>query len=170
MTGDCNRECCRSVSRLSIILVLERSCHLGRQDGIHRRGWKLDTDIDLGAWDITHDATRRYLASVGDKLSTYWDAGLAPPLFLAAGALGRLLEKMRLPPGAVHTLQEIETVEPVPLGQTVRGHARLEAPRQRGGLRFVTAAFTVSDEADRPLLRGKSTVLTPSETEAGTND
>ena len=70
------------------------------------------------------ESVRRYLDSVGDSLPTYSERGLAPPLAVAAYALGSLLEKLALPPGAIHSLQEIETLAPITFGQRLRGSAR----------------------------------------------
>ena len=66
--------------------------------------------LDLGPIDATKEAVDEYLRSVGDDLTIYQETGIAPPLFSAASALGALLKELALPPGAIHSLQEVETL------------------------------------------------------------
>ena len=84
-----------------------------------------------------------------------------PPLAISALALCNLLEKMALPGGAIHSLQEVNTVRAVRLGEELVGWAGLERPRQRGSLQFIAASYWVLDAAGNEVQKGKSTVLVP---------
>ena len=121
----------------------------------------MERDIDLGSWQLTAERIRQYLAAVGDSPELYLQHGLTPPLALSAYALGALLEKLNLPPGTVHSLQEMEAAGPVAIGQEVSGRAVLERPRQRAGLQFTTVTYTLRDGRGAPVQTGKTTVLTP---------
>jgi 3-hydroxybutyryl-CoA dehydratase len=116
-------------------------------------------EVNLGSWEVTEEFVRDYLNAVGDGLPVYFHHGLVPPVALAARALGSLLEHLELPPGAIHSLQEIETIRPVPFGQEIRGTAVLGHPKRRGGMEFITTGFTLEDREGRQSLAGKSTVL-----------
>ena len=116
--------------------------------------------LDLGSIDATLDSVERYLHSVGDESPIYNEAGIAPPLFSAASALGSLLRELALPPGAIHSLQEIETVAPVVIGSEVKAQALVEKPRRRSGLEFVTVVCTV-ESGGFIAIKSKSTVLVP---------
>jgi 3-hydroxybutyryl-CoA dehydratase len=122
-------------------------------------GISQQTALDLDPWELTHDWVQEYLTAVGDSSPVYRETGLAPPLALAARTLGQLLDKLSLPAGAIHSLQELETLGPARPGQQVRGLASLERPRRQGSLEFRTVAYQLRDGGGRPLLRGKSTVL-----------
>ena len=115
--------------------------------------------MDLGSWKVTEEWTQRYLRAVGDDRPEYSDSGLAPPLGLAAWALGSLLERLDLPPGAIHSLQELETLSPVRLGDQISATASIGRPKRRGDMGFIAAGYTMENEAGRPVVRGKSTVL-----------
>ena len=78
---------------------------------------------------------------------------------LAAHALGALLDKLALPPGTIHSLQEVETVKPTLWGTEVEATAIVDPPRRRGGLKFITASFSVTDRSGSELIYGKTTVL-----------
>ena len=125
-----------------------------------------DTAIDLGSWQITTDAVREYLDAAGDGLPVYLDSGIAPPLMLTARVVGLLLERLSLPDGAIHSLQDVETINPPRIGSVVAGAARVEPARERGGLRFLTVNYSVDDRASgETLQRGRTTVLLPASTD-----
>ena len=121
-----------------------------------------DTELDLGAWQITDAEVRQYLTAVGDALPIYQDAGIAPPLLLAARVVGRLLERLALPDGTIHSLQDVETVNPPAIGARVAASATVAPARERGGMRFLSVNYRITD-ADRgaDLQRGRTTVLLP---------
>ena len=120
---------------------------------------RLRDEVDLGGWKLSDEFVQDYLEAVGDALPAYAHYGLVPPTALAARALGSLLEQLELPPGAVHSLQEIATIKPVSFGQEITGIASLGQPKRRGGMEFITAGFTLKDGEGRDVLTGKSTVL-----------
>jgi len=118
-----------------------------------------DTDLELGTWTVTEDAVRQYLEAVGDAHSAYFDCKLAPPVALAAWTLGALLQKLALPSGAIHSLQELKSCGGVPFGEEVRATAHPSPPRRRGDLEFLTTIYTLRNSIGEKLLTGKSTVL-----------
>lgn len=121
-----------------------------------------DTAIDLGCWQITADAAREYLDAVGDDLPVYHDAGIVPPLMLTARVVGLLLDRLSLPDGAIHSLQDVETLGVPRLGITAATTARVDPPRERGGLRFLTVNYNITDaDSGADLQRGRTTVLLP---------
>ncbi|CAI8033226.1 hypothetical protein GBAR_LOCUS18734 [Geodia barretti] len=123
--------------------------------------------IDLGCWTLTEESVRSYLDAVGDDLTLYLELGVAPPLALCAYALGAMLEKLSLPVGAIHSIQEMEAVGAASIGQDIYGEAVPERPRKRGGLRFMTVGYTLRDDAGQVVQTGKTTVLTPESGDQG---
>ena len=126
----------------------------------------METDIDLGCWQLTEEKLRQYLAAVGDAPELYLQHGLAPPLVLSAYALGALLTKLNLPPETIHSTQEMEVTGPVAIGQEISGRAALERPRRRGGWQFITVTYTLHDGSGATVQTGKTTVLAPIENDA----
>ena len=124
-----------------------------------RPGQPVLDKVNLGGWEVTEDYLRDYLAAVGDEIQAYFQFGLVPTVALAARALGSLLERLELPPGAIHSLQEIDTLRPVAIGQTINGTATVGSPRRRGGMEFIAAGFSLKDGDGREVLEGRSTVL-----------
>ena len=120
-----------------------------------------DSEFEIGRWHITEDNVRQYLAAVGDAQQEYFQLGLVPPLFLTAYALTGLLGKLALAPGAIHSLQEVDTLNPVEIGDQISGTARLERPRRRGNLEFTTVTYTLTSASGIQVQSGKSTVLAP---------
>ena len=121
-----------------------------------------DAAIDLGRWQITADGVREYLDAVGDGLPVYLETGTPPPLMLTARVVGLLLERLSLPDGAIHSLQEVATLNAPLIGSEVSATASLEPARERGGMRFLTVNYRVADaDGGTELQRGKTTVLLP---------
>lgn len=121
----------------------------------------METDIKLGPWPVTEEKLCQYLAAVGDTPELYLQHGLAPPLALSAYALGALLDKLNLPPGTIHSAQEMEVAAPVAIGQEISGRAVLERPRRRGGWQFITVTYNLHDDSGATVQTGKTTVLSP---------
>ena len=117
--------------------------------------------IDLGNWTLTEEPVREYLGAVGDDLSIYASARLAPPLVLCAYALEAVLQRLSLPAGTIHSIQEMEALAGVAFGEVVHGQAVPERPRSRGGLRFMTVGYSLYNGSGDLVQRGKTTVLTP---------
>ena len=123
-----------------------------------------DNAISLGSWEITSSAVHEYLSAVGDNLPLYLDSQCAPPIMLAARVVALLLERLSLPDGAIHSLQDIEALDPSRVGTTVSAVARVEPVRERSGMRFLTVTYTVSDESTgSDLMQGRTTVLLPAD-------
>ena len=115
--------------------------------------------LEMGWVSVRERAVEDYLKAVGDELPIYRQTGLAPPLYGTAAALGLLLKTLKLPPGAIHSLQEVDTLASIAVGQELQAVATLERPRQRAGLRFITAVCALQTRLDLPALTGKSTVM-----------
>ncbi len=115
--------------------------------------------MELGSWRLTEEFVHDYLGAVGDGLPLYARHGLVPPVALAARALGSLLEQLELPPGAIHSLQEVSALTPVAVGQVVTARATVGEPKRRGGMEFITAAVCLTDNTGKDVLSSKSTVL-----------
>ena len=115
--------------------------------------------MELGSWELTEEFVHDYLRAVGDGLPLYSHHGMVPPVALAARALGSLLERLELPPGAIHSLQEVSALTPVAVGQVVTARASVGQPKRRGDMEFITAAVCISDKAGKDVLSSKTTVL-----------
>ena len=115
--------------------------------------------VELGRWEVREDFIAEYLAAVDDGQKDYGEHRLVPPLALTALALGALLEKLNMPAGAIHSLQEVETRRGLQWGETVAGTATLQRPRRRGNLQFIIAEYVITDHGGAPVQVGKTTVL-----------
>lgn len=121
------------------------------------------TAIDLGIWNITREWVKEYLQATGDDLDLYGESGAVPPLALCAWTLGAMLERLSLPAGTIHSIQEMEALEVVAAGEEIHAEALPERPRSRGGLRFMTVGYTLKNGAGIIVQTGKTTVLMPGE-------
>ena len=115
--------------------------------------------LEMGRVPMGAKPVEEYLRAVGDELPVYRESGLAPPLYATASILALLLKELALPPGAIHSLQEVDTLSPVQIGQELRAVAAMERPRQRVGLTFITAACTLKTDSNEEAMISRSTVM-----------
>ena len=122
-------------------------------------------EFDIGEIDIKPDGVERYLAAVEDENSVYRESNLAPPLAVAASALGRLLDVIELPAGTLHAAQEIDVQGGVPIGTTCAMSGRIAQRSERAGLVIMVIEFAVTPAgATAPALTGRTTVMSPAGT------
>ena len=115
--------------------------------------------LEMGRVSVEARVVEDYLQAVGDELPIYRQTGLAPPLYGTASSLGLLLKTLDLPPGAIHSLQEVDTLVPISIGQELRALSALERPRKRAGLQFITASCALESDMGVASLTGKTTVM-----------
>jgi len=116
-------------------------------------------ELDLGVWAVTEEKVRQYLSAVGDQQPAYFDLALVPPLALSAWSLGALLKQLALPPGAIHSLQDMETFRGVSFGEEIHATAQVAKPRQRGNMKFISVVYALTDRSGQQVHGGKTTVL-----------
>jgi hypothetical protein len=104
----------------------------------------------------------RYLDAVEDANAVYAERGLAPPLAVAARALGLLLETLELPPGTLHTGQEIDVHSGIAPDAALTLTGRIAQRSERAGAVFSVIEFQLSPEGlDEPVVTGRTTVIFP---------
>ena len=112
------------------------------------------------AFRLTNDDVRGYLDAVADENAVYGMTGLAPPLAVAARALGALLEVLELPDGTLHAGQEVEVHGGVPIDGDLSLSGRIAQRSQRAGMVVCVLEFEVRLNGESALI-GRTTVLTP---------
>ena len=118
-------------------------------------------------FDLTREYLAAYASATRDTSTVYEDAGLAPPLAVAARALGALLAVVELPPGSLHTGQEVEMRAGVPMSAKLTLAGTVAQRSERGGLIIAVLQFDVTvDDGSDPALTGRTTVVMPQEGQA----
>ncbi len=117
-------------------------------------------------FDLTRAYLDAYASATRDTNTVYDEAGLAQPLAVATRALGALLGEVELPPGSLHTGQEIEMRTGIPTAAKLRLSGRIAQRSERGGLIIAVLQFDVTaDDGSEPALTGRTTVVMPQERE-----
>ena len=102
-----------------------------------------------------------YLEATEDTYPAYRQEELVPPTAVAAYAMAALAEDIELPPGTIHISQEIESLKPACVNDTITSHARVSGKRSRGKLDLLTIDIEVTNQNGEPVLAGKTTFLAP---------
>ena len=135
-------------------------------------GRKLLPDLPKGyrfpntTFELTAEDVGRYLDAVQDDNAAYLERGLAPPLAVAAYALGILLELVELPAGALHTSQEMEAHAGVSIGVSLTLTGRIAQRSERAGLSISVIEFEIRTAASAAV-SGRTTVFTLADVSSG---
>ena len=109
---------------------------------------------------VTAEYVESYLRATRDENGVYGETKLAPPLAVAARALGALLELVELPGGSLHTGQEMEVLRGVPQDATLELCGSVAQRSERAEMVIAALEFEVRD-AGEAVLRGRTTVMMP---------
>jgi len=111
------------------------------------------------------EAVGRYRAAVEDKslppLEAELGPGLVPPLAVAARVFKALEGPLALPPGSLHTGQEVEFMRVVRAGETIACGGRVANASPRGGWLFVVIDIWADDAEGQAILRGRANLMMP---------
>ena len=115
--------------------------------------------LSLGLWDFTADLIADYVSATDDSSQIYMENKVVPPLALSSKVLGRLLEVLHLPAGTIHSLQEIQSLESVSIGERIEGLASVSQTRRRANFEFTTVEYSLTNSIGQVVQTGKTTVL-----------
>jgi hypothetical protein len=124
------------------------------------------TDLSAGhqfepvTFTVDAQRVRDYLAACGDSVALYERQNVAPPLAIAAFALGALLEEVTLPEGTLHISENLSFHKPVPLDGDVECSARLAQRSVRAGM-VVSVLETEIKHGGELALTARATVMSP---------
>ncbi len=114
---------------------------------------------------LSADYVDAYLAATRDTNTIYADTGLAPPLAVAARALGALLDVIELPAGSLHTGQEVDMQAGVAVPASLELSGRIAQRSKRAGLIIAALEFQVSEAGKSDsILTGRTTIMMRQET------
>lgn len=122
-------------------------------------------EFPAATFRLDDDAVARYRAAVEDQslpsLERELGPGLVPPLAVAARVFKALEEHLALPPGSLHTGQEVEFRRVVRVGESLNGGGRVANVSSRGGWLFVAIDIWADDAQGDPILRGRANLMMP---------
>lgn len=109
-----------------------------------------------------------YLKAVGETSHLYFQpdkphvlAGLAPSAMLAASVIANLSQTLSLPPGTIHTTQEIEWFKPLLVGSQITCCFKISRKVKRSNLYLLAVDFSCYDENKALVLSGTSGFALP---------
>jgi len=102
-----------------------------------------------------------FLKAIDDTSHLYQDNRLVPPMAVAALAMATLSKTISLPPGAIHTSQELSFVKAVSLDESLTSYARLSRTQKRGKLHLITVDLNVRNQNQQTVLTGKTSFILP---------
>ena len=108
------------------------------------------------AFTVTAEDARAYLEATGEPPERWTE--VVPPLALGAFALGELLRRMPLPPGALHTGQEFDFLAAVAPGTPLEAHVTIAQRSERQAAVIIVFAIELRASGN-VVARGRSTLM-----------
>ena len=100
-----------------------------------------------------------YITATSDTYEGYTEGKLVPPTAVAAYALAALANEMEIPPGTIHTSQEIASIAPVRINDTITIHARVGSKRSRKNMEMMSIDIDVTNQHNNTVLTGKTAFM-----------
>lgn len=114
------------------------------------------------SFSLDRPAVDEYLGAVESDGDFYRD-GSVPMTMVAARALAALTGSISLPPGSIHTSQELEFHHTTRVQDALTSRARVSRKQSRGRFRLLSVDFDVADPAGNLVLSGKTSFILPEE-------
>ena len=102
-----------------------------------------------------------YLEAVEEDNVMYKDTGLVPPMAVAALSLKALIDVISMPAGTIHVSQEFEFLAAVKTQDSLTSRATVSRIQERGKLHMMTVDVSVVNQAQQPVLAGKTSFVLP---------
>jgi len=115
-------------------------------------------EFPTASYELTPSAISKYEAAT-EAHSPF--ANLVPPMAVAAYAIKAASQFIDMPPGSIHTSQEITFLKPVPIGSRIHCHSRLIQKLSRASLNMLVVELTTFDQDKEQVLSGKTTLVLP---------
>ena len=80
---------------------------------------------------------------------------------IAAYTMIAVLQSLLLPPGAIHTAQELEFLKLVPVGATINCRGRVTQRLNRGRLCLLVIELDALNQDQEKVLSGQATIVVP---------
>jgi len=113
------------------------------------------------SYKLDNSIVATYLKAVEDTSNLYQDAGLVPPMAIAAYAMAALSEGICLPPGTIHVSQEFEFINTANINDTFVSYARVSRKQRRGKFHLLVIDLNVSNQKQKAVLAGKTSFILP---------
>ncbi len=113
------------------------------------------------AFQVDATTVADYLKAVAEDNGLYENTGLVPPMAVAALSLKALISAISMPPGTIHVSQDFEFLATVKTEDSLTSHARVGRVQERGKLHLITVDTSVLNQANKPVLLGKTGFILP---------
>ena len=110
-------------------------------------------------YTLNPEAVSKYREAVGETPPP--ETASVSPMAIAAYGMTALSQALSLPPGAIHTAQEMEFIKLVPLGTTITCRARVVQKQARARFRMLAVEINICDQNNEPVLVEKTTLILP---------
>lgn len=109
------------------------------------------------------DSVAKYTDAVGDcsQLTSGDNAVLAPPMAIAALALGAAINALQIPGGTIHAAQDLDFKKAVAVGAVLECTATVGQNSVRRGWRFLVVNMTAAEQEGDVVMQAKSTIMLP---------
>ncbi len=113
-------------------------------------------------YELKLSVIAKYLEAVGKPSKPDSPAlEFVPPMAIAAYTMTAVLQSLSLPPGAIHTAQELEFLKLVPVGATINCRGWVAQKLSRGKLHLLVIKLNALNQDQEEVLSGQATIVVP---------
>ncbi len=114
------------------------------------------------SYELKASVMSKYLKAVGKPgKQNSLASEFVPPVAIAAYTMTAVLQSLSLPPGAIHTAQELEFLKLVPVGATINCRGRVARKLDRGKLHLLVIELDALNQDQEKVLSGQATIVVP---------
>ena len=108
---------------------------------------------------LSQDQIACYLDAVGDKSTLFLDEAIVPPMAILAQAMAEAMAAIKLPPGTVHTSQDLEVDHLASVGASVECTCAINSNTLRSDIRFLVLEFKCTSASRARIFVARPTLV-----------
>jgi hypothetical protein len=122
-------------------------------------------ELEVG-WEsptVSYELTRQIISKYEEAVENHSSlTNLIPPLAILAYAMKAVFQYIDIPPGSLHTSQEVESFKTLTVGSWINYRARVTQQSRHFKRNFTTIELSAFGQNEELVLSATTTLITPS--------
>ena len=123
--------------------------------------------LPVSSLNVSLQKTKEFLEASEESSGFFTETSLgdtAPTTICASLAIASIFKNYELPPGTIHTAQDLKFHKLVKVGDNFTCYLRVTRNQKRGDLQIMNLNIEIMDETNDLIMEGVTSFITPQET------